>query len=81
VDDRRIEKFEFWQERLVILKQAFDEAEPRTIMQWWCDRRRRVQWYTFWVAGLILLLTILFGVIQCIEGGLQVYKAFVPSVP
>ena len=77
-EERQIENFVFWHDRLVILKQVFDEAEPSTIRQWWCDRRRRVQWYTFWVAAIVLTLTIFFGVIQCVEGGLQVYKAYNP---
>ncbi|PMD61103.1 uncharacterized protein K444DRAFT_611378 [Hyaloscypha bicolor E] len=78
-EERQIENFVFWHDRLCILKQVFDEAEPGTIAQWWCDRRRRVQWYTFWVAALVLALTIFFGMIQCVEGGLQVYKAYYPS--
>ena len=81
-EERQIENFVFWHDRLVILKQVFDDAEPSTISQWWGDRRRKVQWYTFWVAALVLFLTILtifFGVIQVIEGGLQVYKAYHPS--
>lgn len=73
VKERQIENFEYWHDRLVILKQVFDEAEPSNIRQWWCDRRRRVQWYTFWVAALVLGLTIFFGLIQSIEGALQVY--------
>jgi hypothetical protein len=78
-EERQIENFVFWHDRLVILKQVFDEAEPSTIAQWWCDRRRRAQWYTFWVAAMVLGLTIFFGMIQCLEGGLQVYKAYYPS--
>src|ERR1700743_985159 len=78
-DDRQIENFKFWHDRLVILKQVFDESSPRTLSQWWCDRRNGVQWYTFWVAILILMLTIFFGMVQCIEGALQVYKAYYPT--
>ena len=78
-EERQIENFVFWHDRLGILKQVFDEAEPSTIAQWWSDRRRRVQWYTFWVAAIVLTLTILFGMIQCLEGALQVYKAYYPS--
>jgi hypothetical protein len=78
-EERQIERFVFWHDRLGILKQVFDEAEPSTIAQWWRDRRRRVQWYTFWVAAMVLALTIFFGMIQCIEGGFQVYKAYYPS--
>ncbi|KFY45317.1 hypothetical protein V494_01007 [Pseudogymnoascus sp. VKM F-4513 (FW-928)] len=73
---RQIEHFQYWHDRLVILKQVFDEAEPKSIKQWWRDRRRGVQWYTFWVAALVLALTIIFGLVQCIEGGLQVWLSY-----
>ncbi|KAF2135768.1 uncharacterized protein K452DRAFT_281038 [Aplosporella prunicola CBS 121167] len=78
-DDRRIDNFAFWRDRLVILKQVFDEAEPSTLSQWWYDRRNGPQWYTFWVAVAVLLLTIFFGLVQSIEGALQVYKAYHPD--
>ena len=78
-DDRHIENFKFWHDRLVILKQLFDESRPSTLSQWWCDRRNGVQWYTFWIAILVLFLTIFFGVVQSIEGALQVYKAYHPT--
>ncbi|KAH9208058.1 hypothetical protein DL95DRAFT_428842 [Leptodontidium sp. 2 PMI_412] len=75
-EDRHIEKFEYWHDRLVVLKQVFDESEPRTLEQWWCDRRNGVQRYTFWVAVLVLALTIFFGAVQCVEGGLQVWRGW-----
>jgi hypothetical protein len=78
-DARQVNKFEYWHDRLVILKDAFDEAEPVTVTQWWYDRRRRVQWYTFWVAALVLALTVIFGVVQSVEGAMQVYKAYHPA--
>ncbi|KAK0725072.1 hypothetical protein B0H67DRAFT_482567 [Lasiosphaeris hirsuta] len=80
-EDRQIERFRFWRDRLVILKQAYDDATPRTLSQWWCDRRNGVQWYTFWVAILVLLITTFLGLMQCIEGALQVYRAYVPAMP
>jgi hypothetical protein len=46
-DDRQVEKFVHWHDRLVVLKQVFDEATPKTFSQWWFDRRNGVQWYTF----------------------------------
>jgi len=76
IEGRQIDKFYFWRERLVILKQAFDEAEPYTISQWWYDRRRGPQWYTFWVAIVVLVLTVFFGLAQTIEGAVQVYLAW-----
>lgn len=74
--ERQINNFKYWHERLLILKQVFDESEPTSVRQWWYDRRNRSQWYTFWVAALVLLITILFGLIQTIVGGLQVYLAY-----
>lgn len=73
---RDIKNFRFWRDRLVILKQAFDEAEPKTVSQWWNDDRKKVQWYTFWVAALVLLLTIVFGLIQSVTAVIQTWKGF-----
>jgi len=74
--DRRFERFTFWHDRLVIIKQAFDEASPRDWRQWWSDRRNSVQWYTFWVAIWVFVTAFVFGVVQSVEGGLQVYLAW-----
>lgn len=79
LDDRQIETFYLWHDRLVVLKQALDQSRPATLSQWWYDRRNGVQWYTFWVAVLVLFLTVFFGVVQSVEGALQVYKAFHPT--
>ena len=76
---RDINFFFYWRDRLVMLKQKYDCTHPKTINQWWWDRRNGVQWYTFWVAILILILTTFFGLVQSVEGALQVYKAFVPG--
>ncbi|KAL2833321.1 hypothetical protein BDW59DRAFT_180084 [Aspergillus cavernicola] len=72
---RRIDKYNYWHDRLVILKEAFDETRPSTLSQWWNDRREGTQWYTLWVA---ILLTLLFGLIQSIVGALQLYKTYNP---
>ncbi|KAK5629982.1 hypothetical protein RRF57_005697 [Xylaria bambusicola] len=73
---RRFENFSYWNNRLVVLKQALDEARPQTLSQWWHDRRNGVQWYTFWVAILVFLVTIVFGLVQSVEGALQVYLSW-----
>jgi hypothetical protein len=74
LDERQIARFKYWHDRLVVVKQFFDESKPRTFKQWWFDDRKRVQW--FWVAILLVVSTILFGIIQCIEGGWQIWKAY-----
>jgi hypothetical protein len=77
-EDRQIEGFKYWRDRLVVVKQVYDESKPKTMGQWWHDRRNTVQWCTFWVAIVVLLLTVFFGLVQSIEGALQVYKAWNP---
>lgn len=79
-DARQIDNFRYWRDRLVILKQAFDDTEPHTVSQWWYDDRKKVQWYTFWVAALILVLTIVFGLVQSVSGVVQAW-ASVRSLP
>ncbi|KAK0716069.1 hypothetical protein B0H67DRAFT_582339 [Lasiosphaeris hirsuta] len=74
--NRRLEHFSFWHDRLVVLKQAFDESSPRGLRQWWNDRRNSVQWYTFWVAILVFVMTVFFGLVQSVEGALQVYLSW-----
>lgn len=63
----------------MMLKQAYDETTPRGLPQWWYDRRNGVQWYTFWTAIVVLVLTVFFGLVQSVEGAIQVYKAYHPS--
>jgi hypothetical protein len=74
-DERSLESFSYLRDRLVILKEVFDDHEPRGIRQFWRDDRNSVQWWTFWIALLVFLIAI----VQCIEGALQVYKAYHPS--
>ena len=62
--DRRIENFHFWRDRLVLLKRTYDDTEPKTLTQLWLDDRRKGQWFTFWVAVLVFVMTVFFGVLQ-----------------
>jgi hypothetical protein len=72
---RQIHKFKHWGDRLSILKKAFDDSEPKSVSQWWYDDRKRVQWYTFWIAVLVLLLTIVFGLIQSVSSVVQAWAS------
>ncbi len=70
---RQFDNFVFWHDRLVVLKQVYNEARPQTISQWWHDRRHPVEWYTLWTAVVVIGLTIFFGSVQCVLAGIQVY--------
>ncbi|KAH7020574.1 hypothetical protein EDB80DRAFT_772207 [Ilyonectria destructans] len=71
--------FKFWHDRLVILKQAFDECDPSTWKQWWFDPRKGIYRWPFLVAAAALVLTAFFGPIQCIVGPMPMYKSYQPS--
>jgi hypothetical protein len=70
---QRIEHYVYWHDRLVMIKDAFDESRPSTLKQWWNDRREGLQWYGLWVA---IAFTVLFGLVQSIEGAFQAWKAY-----
>ena len=57
----------------MVLKQAFDVSEPHKLSLWWHDDRKKVQWYTFWIAALVLILTIVFGLIQSAAAVVQAW--------
>lgn len=73
--ERRIDKFYFWRERLVLLKRTYDDAEPKTLSQLWVDDRKKTQWFTFWVAVLVFIMTIFFGVIQSVASIIQAWAS------
>jgi hypothetical protein len=75
-EERQIDNFKYWHDRLVVLKQVFDEARPADIWQLWYDRRQTHQWYTFWVVVLIGGIGILLGSVQVVLGSLQVWIAY-----
>ena len=74
-EDRTIDHYVFWKGRLRRLKQAFDDHEPHGPLQWWRDDRKPVQWWTFWIAALVLVLTMIFGFIQSLTAILQLMKS------
>jgi hypothetical protein len=63
--------FTYWRARLVNLYDAFN-APPFGFYQMWHDRRNPMQWWTFWLAGFILILSTFFGIISS-------YTAFVQT--
>ena len=73
--ERQIEKFVYWRDRLVLLKRTFDDAEPRNVSQLWWDDRKKTQWFTFWVAVLVFIMTVFFGVVQSVAGIVQAWAS------
>ena len=74
--DRRINSPDFWRDRIIVLKEVYEECKPKGFLQFLRDDRRPIQYWTFWVAIFAFLLSL----IACIEGALQVYKAYNPAI-
>jgi hypothetical protein len=67
--------FHFWRDRLSEICFEYD-SPPSGWKQIWVDRRNSLQWYTFWLAVVILLLTFVFGIFQSVTSCLQTYFAY-----
>lgn len=72
---RDLERYPYWRDRLLVIAETFDRAQPHTLRQWWYDRRDKVRWYTFWVAVTVLCLTVIFGLIQSITAIIGAWAA------
>jgi len=72
---RNIQNFDFWRDRLIVAKDAFDTSQPSGLIQFWRDDRNRVQWWTFWIAIVVFLLTL----VGVVESALQMYKVYYPA--
>ena len=72
---RQIENFLYWRHRLVLLKRTYDEVEPDNLSRLWWDDRKKQQWFTFWVAVLVFIMTVFFGVIQSVASIIQAWAS------
>ena len=59
--------FEHWRDRLAELYEEVYCCPPASWAQLWADRRNPQQWYTFWIALLILLLTIVSTIASIVQ--------------
>ncbi|KAF7504418.1 hypothetical protein GJ744_002222 [Endocarpon pusillum] len=71
-----LQQYPYWHEKLAEIQRMYDHKTPSGLVQWWFDRRDRVQWTTFWVAFIVLVLTVCFGIISSITGIWQVCLAY-----
>jgi hypothetical protein len=78
---RRLENFKFWHDRLESLKDAVDEATSpsKALLKALSDRKQGDRWLNSWVALVAIGLTLFFGLVQSIEGAIQVFKAYHPA--
>jgi hypothetical protein len=78
---RRVERYQFWRDRLESLREAVEEATPpsKALLKALRDRKKGDRWLNSWAAIVAIGLTLFFGLVQSIEGAIQVYKAYHPE--
>lgn len=67
----KFEEFQYWRKRLMELHEVYNQA-PNSVLQMWHDRRNPMQWWTFWLAAVIAVMTVFFGVLASYTGFVQV---------
>jgi hypothetical protein len=65
-----LNEFWHWRDRLAQIHHEFQTPGPGW-RQLWSDRRNPLQWYTFWFAVAILILTLIFGIATTVLTSLQ----------
>jgi hypothetical protein len=78
---RRVDRYQFWRDRLESLAEAVEEATPssKALLKALKDRKKGDRWLNSWVAIVAIGLTLFFGLVQSVEGAIQVYKAYRPE--
>jgi len=75
----QLSSYPIYGNRLAEIQARYDMSKPRRLKQWWFDRRQRREWAALWIAGVIFVLTVFFGVISSVTGIMQAYAAFKSS--
>jgi hypothetical protein len=76
-----LDSYVFWQERLREIQTAYSRSTPSSLQQYWFLRRDKVQWATLWMGSVVVVLTVvtvIFGVIQCVTAVMQLYAVYHP---
>ena len=75
---RFVQDFYMWRATLLAIEREWNNSSPRSLKHWWKDRRRRREWLPFWVAAIILVLTIislLLSLISTVAGVISAQEA------
>jgi hypothetical protein len=68
-----LREFNHWTDRSLELYVEIYQAPPVSWGQLWADRRNPQQWYKFWIALVILLLTFISTIATVVQAWAAVY--------
>lgn len=74
---RDLRRYHFWHDRLGVLKEAVEGATPPAqAFKKALSNSKGDGWINSWIGVVAIGLTLFFGLVQSIEGAIQVYKAY-----
>ncbi|KAH6868437.1 hypothetical protein BKA58DRAFT_402807 [Alternaria rosae] len=91
---RRYEQLRFWRDRLIVLEEVVEDAMPPSSQLLSSLQKSNQQlsnsllkamnsksdrWINSWFAIVAIAVTLFFGLVQSIEGAMQLYKAYHPE--
>jgi hypothetical protein len=78
---RWLEHFQYWRDRLEPLHEAVERRTPKReqLFRTLRNHKQGDSWITSWAAVVAIGLTLFFGLVQSIEGAVQVWKAYHPT--
>ena len=91
---RRYERLQFWRDRIMVLEEVVEDAMPPSSQMLSSLQKSNQQlsnsllkamnsksdrWINSWFAIVAIGVTLFFGLVQSIEGAMQVYKAYHPE--
>ena len=79
-DSRRILNYRYWRSRLLALDKVFEDSAPRTLYQWWSDKRRRRDRIGFFIGCWGAVLAVLSLVLGTILAGLSLQESQAANV-
>jgi hypothetical protein len=79
-EDMNLKYFNYWRDQLEVLQDAYEMSNPaRVVWKALGDRGNGNNWLNSWAAIVAIIFTLFFGLVQSIEGAIQVYKAYHPT--
>jgi hypothetical protein len=75
---RRVNHYHYWQKRLLILEEEFDESKRASLLTYFHDRRKPRDWANFWGAMLVLgfaILAFLLALVTLVIAGVTLDEA------
>ncbi|KAF3052406.1 hypothetical protein E8E11_001707 [Didymella keratinophila] len=74
---RYLGHYTFWRDRLEILGEAVEKFTPPTqAFKRALKNSKGEGWINSWIGVVAIVMTLFFGLVQSIEGAIQVYKAY-----